>query len=373
MIRNDSQNPRFEVQENGANRRVLLYGSWDYELPKELIARFFALLEERRLAGISLKHVSSLDYAAAVLLIEFCERAHALQKPCELSEIPEKLAHILANAHQSSHRHTDKLKSTSKTFRSLLHSCVYTLALFCSFVGEVLSALFYLFKHPRFFRFKAMLFHIEESGVRALPIITLTTFIVGIVIAYQSALQLEQFGASLIVVEMTAMLTLRELAPVIAAIVLAGRNASSYTAQIGVMGITEELEAMQTMNFNPHIFLVIPRIIALIIAMPFVIFLANLAGIAGEMLIINSYLGISYTQYLERFYEMVEIRHFWVGIIKAPFYGALIALIGCFRGFQVTNSTESVGRYTTISVVNALFWVIALNAAFSVILTEFSL
>ncbi|MGP1580125.1 MAG: MlaE family lipid ABC transporter permease subunit [Wolinella sp.] len=373
MIRNDSHSPRFEVQENGANRRVLLYGSWDYELPKELIASLFTLLEDKSLTNISLKHVSSLDYAAAVLLLELCERANTPQKPCELSEIPEKLAHILKNAHQSSHRHTDKLKSASKTLRSLLYSYAHTLVLFCSFVGEVLSALFYLLRHPHLFRLKAMLFHIEESGIKAIPIIALTSFLVGIVMAYQGALQLEKFGASLIVIEMTAMLTLRELAPVITAIVLAGRNASSYTAQIGVMNITEELEAMQTMNFNPHIFLVIPRIIALIIAMPFVIFFANLTGIAGEMLIINSYLGISSAQYLERFYEMVEIRHFWAGIIKAPFYGAIIALIGCFRGFQITSSTESVGRYTTISVVNAIFWVIALNAAFSVILTEFSL
>jgi phospholipid/cholesterol/gamma-HCH transport system permease protein len=198
----------------------------------------------------------------------------------------------------------------------------------------------------------------------------LTAFLVGLVVAYQGAAQLQKFGANIFIVEMVAISVFRELAPMITAIVIAGRSASAYTAEIGTMKITEEIDAMRTMGFEPVRFIVLPRIIALMIAMPLIVFFADMVGLFGGMLIAQFHLDISMTEFLDRLHAEVPLKHILIGLIKAPLFGLVIALIGCYRGFQVEGSTDSIGRYTTVSVVNAIFWVIAINALISVILTE---
>lgn len=241
---------------------------------------------------------------------------------------------------------------------------------FLSFLGETTIHGLRNLRHPGDIRFSSIIKHIDYSGVRALPIVALTAFLIGLVIAYQGAEQLEKFGANIFIVEMSAIAIFRELAPLITAIVIAGRSASSYTAEIGTMKMTEEIDAMKTMGFPPHHFLVLPRIYALMLALPLIVFFADMVGMLGSMLIAKYQLGIGFTEYLQRLYAEVPIKHLFIGLIKAPFYGAIIALIGCYRGFQVTGSTDSIGIYTTISVVNAIFWVIATNALISILLTE---
>ncbi|MEA3552979.1 MAG: ABC transporter permease [Campylobacterota bacterium] len=253
-----------------------------------------------------------------------------------------------------------------KTFYTYLMSFMQ----FLNFVGENFYFFLQTLIHPSQIRFKAIIKQIDLSGIRALPIVILTSFLIGLVIAYQGAEQLQQFGANIFIVEMVSISVIRELAPMITAIVIAGRSASSFTAEIGTMKITQELDAMKTMGFEPAVFLVMPRIIALMIALPLIVFLADLVGIFGGMVVANLQLGISYTEFIDRLYTEVDIRHFLIGIAKAPIFGFIIALIGCYRGFQVTGSTDSIGKYTTISVVNAIFWVIALNAIFSVLFTQ---
>jgi len=253
-------------------------------------------------------------------------------------------------------------KNTVSSLRDLIQ--------FISFLGESVISLFHYILHPSSIRFKAIVKNIEDSGVRALPIVALTSFLIGVVVAYQSAVQLEKFGANILIVDMIAISVTRELAPLITAIVVAGRSGSSYTAQIGVMKITEEIDAMRTMSFDPFRFLVLPRMIALMIAMPLMVFFADIMGIFGGMFIAEIQMNLSYAEFLQRLQSVLGTEHFWIGIIKAPFFAMLIAAVGCFRGFQVSYSTESIGRYTTISVVNAIFLVIACDAIFSVILTE---
>ncbi len=253
-------------------------------------------------------------------------------------------------------------KSTINYFKSFFE--------FISFVGENAHFMLYTLLHPLQFRFKATIKHIDTSGVKALPIIALTAFLIGVVIAYQASTQLAKFGANIFIVEMVSISVFRELAPLITAIVIAGRSASSYTAEIGTMKITEEIDAMRTMGFNPHLFLVLPRLFALFIAMPLLVFFADVIGLIGGMVVANFALDITYHEFINRMQSEVPIKHLLIGLIKAPFFGIIIALIGSFRGFQVTKSTDSIGKYTTISVVNAIFWVIACDAIFSVILTE---
>lgn len=241
---------------------------------------------------------------------------------------------------------------------------------FLSFLGETVLQIFRVVKKPWILRYKATAVHIEKSGAKALPIVALTSFLVGLVIAYQGAEQLAKFGANIFIVDMIGISVFRELAPLIAAIVIAGRSSSAYTAEIGTMKITDEIDAMRTMGFDPNLFLVLPRVFALIISMPLIVFFADIVGIFGGMIVAKSHLGISYAEFITRMRDVVEVKHILIGLFKAPFFGLLIALIGCFRGFQVTGSTESIGKYTTISVVNAIFWVIACNALISVVLTE---
>lgn len=241
---------------------------------------------------------------------------------------------------------------------------------FLNFIGEVTVYFFSMLRHPGSFRFGATVKHLESSGLQALPIIGLTSFLVGLVIAYQSAEQLRQFGANIFIVEMVSISVFRELSPMIAAIVVAGRSASAYTAEIGTMKITEEIDAMRTMGFHPQLFLILPRMIALMLAMPLIVFFADMVGMFGGMLIANAQLDITFTEFLDRLQTEVPLKHILIGLIKAPFFGFIIAAIGCFRGFQVTGSTDSIGNFTTVSVVNAIFWVIASNALISVFLTE---
>ena len=241
---------------------------------------------------------------------------------------------------------------------------------FINFVGKVFYFFIYSILNPNKIRFKAMLKYIDTSAVNALLIVGVTSFLVGVVIAYQGAVQLEKFGANIFIVEMICITMFREIAPLVTAIVIAGRSASSYTAEIGAMKITDEIDAMRTMDFEPTLFLVLPRIFALVIVLPLLVFFADIIGIFGGMVIAYVDLDITFAEFVNRMGQEVPVKHLLIGVFKSIFFGVAIAIIGCYRGFQVQNNTTSIGKFTTISVVNAIFVVIALNAIFSVILTQ---
>lgn len=241
---------------------------------------------------------------------------------------------------------------------------------FLRFLGEAFTVLFYSLRHPHIIRYRSIGSHIITAGFDALPIIAITAFLIGVVIAFQSIVQLQKFGADILIVDMIGISLTRELAPLITAIVIAGRSGSAFTAQIGAMKMTQEIDAMKTMGFHPHLFLVWPRVIALMIVLPLLIFFADLVGIFGGMVIAATQSHLSYTEFINRLQGALPIKHFIIGIVKGPFFAILIAMTGTYRGFQVSLNTESIGRYTTTSVVNAIFLVIACDALFSILLTE---
>jgi phospholipid/cholesterol/gamma-HCH transport system permease protein len=240
---------------------------------------------------------------------------------------------------------------------------------FLEFLGQTTMAFGQSLASPSKIRFKEISYYIHISGINALPIVALTAFLVGLVIAYQSAVQLAKFGADIFIVDMIGISIARELAPMITAIVIAGRSGSSYTAQIGAMKITQEINAMKTMGFDPYYFLVLPRIFALIVAMPLLIFFADIVGIFGGMVVANLELGISFEQFIHRLQNALSPTHYLIGILKAPFFAVIIAIIGTYRGFQVSSNTQSIGYYTTKSVVNSIFFVIVCDALFSIFFT----
>lgn len=263
-----------------------------------------------------------------------------------------------------------KKKNLIETIGRVAYSNYLGFISFMSFLGEMFATKFHYLRTYKNIRFKEISFEINESMIKALGIISLTSFLIGLVVAYQSAYQLKIYGANIFIVDMLGISILRELAPLITAIVIAGRSGSAFTAQIGAMKITQELDAMRTMGFDPYKFLVIPRILALMIAMPILIFVADMMGILGGMVVANIDLGITIDMFLDRFNEVVAAKHFFIGILKGPFFAFLIASIGIYRGLMVKDDTQSIGVNTTKSVVESIFAVIVCDAIFSIAFTN---
>ncbi|WP_310441803.1 MlaE family lipid ABC transporter permease subunit [Sulfurimonas sp.] len=241
---------------------------------------------------------------------------------------------------------------------------------FMSFMGELFTHKMHYLISPKNIRFKEIAFEINESAIKAFGIVALTSFLIGLVIAYQSAHQLKIYGANIFIVDMLGISVLRELSPLITAIVIAGRSGSAITAQIGAMKITQELDAMQTMGFDPYRFLVLPKIAALMITMPILIFVSDIMAIIGGMVVSNIELNITTDLFLDRFSEVIAVKHFFVGIVKGPFFAFLIATIGIYRGMLVRDDTQSIGFNTTKSVVESIFAVIVCDAVFSIMFTN---
>ena len=241
---------------------------------------------------------------------------------------------------------------------------------FITFFGQLFSTKLYYLLHLHTIRYKEIFFEINESAIKALGIVALTSFLIGLVVAYQSAFQLKLYGANIFIVDMLGISIFRELAPLITAIVIAGRSGSSYTAQIGAMKITQEIDAMKTMGFEPFAFLVLPRIIALMITMPILIFVADMMAILGGMIVSNIDLQITPSLFIDRLNEVVAAKHFFIGLLKGPFFAFLIATIGIYRGLMVKDDTQSIGFNTTKSVVESIFAVIVCDAVFSIAFTN---
>ncbi len=231
-----------------------------------------------------------------------------------------------------------------------------------SFLGETLTKLVRTALQPRRLRVIATVYHMEQVGLDAVPLVALLSFLVGAVIAFLGSNILADFGASIYVVELVSIAFLREFAVLLTAIILAGRTASAFTAQIGSMVSREEVDAIRTLGLDPVDLLVIPRVLALVVMLPLLTFIAMLAGLLGGMFVCSSSLGIPPQAFLGRLHETMELRHFMVGMSKAPIFALAIGLIGCLEGLQVTGSAQSVGERTTSSVVQTISLVIVFDA-----------
>jgi len=320
-----------------------------------------------------LSEVSALDSVGALLISKAVrvaeEEARSLSLVGENSEVRKMLDMVEAHTHKQ-HDFEPKKQNCFYNIGAYIGENLQMLNTFLAFIAQLTITLMSSLYAWRNIRLKETFFEIYESGIKALPIIALTTFLIGVVVAYQSAEQLKIYGANIFIVDMLGISILRELAPMLAAIIVAGRSGSAYAAQIGVMKITEELDAMRTMGFDPYVFLVLPRMIALMIMMPLLIFFADFFGVLGGMLIAKIDLDITVSLFMDRFIEVVAIKHFWIGLIKGPFFAILIASIGIFRGLQVKNDTQSIGFNTTRAVVESIFAVIICDAFFSIIFTQ---
>lgn len=219
----------------------------------------------------------------------------------------------------------------------------------------------------RRFQWNSIVANIDLTGVTALPIVAMLSFLIGVVLTYQMGLQLQTYGATLFIAYLSGMALFREFAPLITAIIIAGRTSSSFTAQIGSMKVNEEIDAIKVMGLSPTELLVMPKVLGLLLVFPLLIFWADVFSVLGSMIMAKLMLGVSYADFLIRLKNSVGFDQFMIGMSKAPVFACLIALVGCFQGFLVGFSADSIGKQTTKSVVQAIFLIIIADALFSVI------
>ena len=234
------------------------------------------------------------------------------------------------------------------------------------FLGETTLAGLRLLLRPRRIRWRPAIHDLHAAGFQALPIVGLLSFLLGVVIAYQGAVQLRRYGASIFVADLVGLSMLRELSPLLTAIIVAGRSGSAFAAQIGTMKVTEEIDALRTVGIVPADLLVLPKLAALVIALPLLTVYADALGVLGGMVMARTELGVGYLDFLDRLGRALALSDYLVGLGKAPVFAAIIAVVGCHQGFRVGGDAGSVGRRTTVAVVQSIFVVIVVDAAFSV-------
>ncbi|MDP3225595.1 MAG: ABC transporter permease [Rubrivivax sp.] len=237
---------------------------------------------------------------------------------------------------------------------------------FLAFIGQVTVAATAVLRRPARMRWRAVLHEVQIGGFDALPIIGLTAFLLGVVVAYQGADQLRNYGANIFVVELVGYAMLREFAPLISAIIIAGRSGSAYAAQLGTMVVNEEVDALRTLGIDPLERLVLPKIMAMAIALPLLTLFADIAGVFGGMVMARSQLDIGFAEFTDRFGRVMQGSALLIGVGKSFVFAFIIVFVGCFQGLRTRGSADSVGRQTTLSVVQAIFLVIVADALFSV-------
>lgn len=323
---------------------------------------------------LDLSRVEALDTIGAYLLNRLADRLQAEGHSVEVVGLRPEHAALFgavrdagkAPHHPVERDHHPILDMVFRTGQTTVNAGRELLNLI-GFLGLVTVTFARLIRHPSRLRLTSVLFHIEQTGLNALPILGLLSFLIGVVLAFQGADQLKRFGAELYVVNLLGISVLREIGILMTAIIVAGRSGSAFTAQIGTMKVNQEIDAIGTMGLDPIELLVVPRALALMISLPLLAFYADVMGLFGGAVMAYATLDITFGQFIRQLHSAVGINTVIAGLIKAPVFALVIAMVGCYEGLRVTGSAESVGRLTTRAVVESIFLVIILDAVFSVL------
>ncbi|WP_435418404.1 ABC transporter permease [Parerythrobacter aurantius] len=365
-----SQGASFSLQEQEDGTKVLrLHGSF-------LVSTIGAIDQDLRsleggFATVDLSDVREIDTTGAYIACSVARRAGA-----DIVGAKERAQRLLAAIDQSSEHvsvsppRPGLLERVPQRIGELVSDFGQGMVGVVGFLGQILLALAAIIRHPSRFRLRATVRQMELVGVSALPIVGLMSFLIGIVIAQQGAVQLQQFGAETLTINLVGRITLRELGVLMTAIMVAGRSGSAFAAQIGTMKLTEEIDAMRTIGISPIEALVVPRVLACTFMMVLLGFYSAVVAIVGGAVVGDLLLGIPFVTFLERIKEVVPTYDLWVGLVKAPVFGLIVALAGCYHGMQVKGNSEEVGLRTTMAVVTGIFAVIVLDAFFAVFFTE---
>ena len=359
--------------------RLHISGDWtlaNYARLKQLNAQLAGKYDDS--THVDLDDVTRLDTAGASLLVELLGAERVSQLADTTSRLPAADRALLQTVYSSMRDFCVPTKApeenTGIQVLSRIGCAVDKLwqdsLQLLGFIGLILQTLARNLFRPKQWRITPVVAHIEQIGLNAAPIVVLLTFMVGAVVAFLGATVLANFGAGIFTVDLVAFSFLREFGVLLTAILLAGRTASAFTAQIGSMKANEEIDAIRTLGLDPMDLLVLPRVLALLIALPLLTFLAMMAGILGGAVVCIVSLGISPDMFISLLHSDIGVQHFLVGMVKAPFFAFLIAAVGCLEGFKVAGSAESVGEHTTSSVVQSIFIVIVLDAVAALFFME---
>lgn len=365
--------PTIRYVERGGTSVLEVGGSWTVFSLRGFTQR----LDKARRAGhggarqqagvVDATHLKRLDTAGALEILQLAGGPEAEVQTAE--PVHADLFKVVKDnmCVPAKPRHVDFLTHWLEELGRDLIGLGKQIANLCAFVGEIIVVFLEACISPKRFRIGTVVQQMFEVWVKALLIVGVLCFLIGVVIAYQGVQQLRQFGAETFTVEAVGIGMFRELGVLLTAIIVAGRSGSAFTAQIGTMQVNQEIDAMRTIGLNPIEWLVLPRITALVLSMPLLAFWGDMTGLLGGAVACTVYLDFTFVQFFDRLRDTVGIWHFYTGMIKSPVFGFIIAAIGCFEGLQVHGSAESVGQLTTRSVVESIFCVIVLDAVFSII------
>lgn len=352
---------------------IICSGDWTtHQISKVELSLVQILKKIGKTVSLSAKQIDKVDSAGAVLLFELLESLKKSGCTVKIKSLSPACLSLLGlvKAKKDAIEGKVKRRRLPNFLAELGEQAVKKLTealKFLAYIGRFAESIAHLLRSFRNPPWKSVFVTVDESGYQALPIVGLLTFLVGVVVTFQMAMQLESYGASIFIVDIGGLIILREFGPLITAIIAAGRTSTAFTAQIGTMKVNEELDALNTMGVSPMERLVIPKVIGLIIALPLLTVWADVFGVLGSLLMSSAKLGISPAVYIDRFQRVVSVKQFVVGMVKVPVFAMLIALVGCFQGFCVQKSADDVGRKTTRSAVQSIFLVIIADAIFSVI------
>jgi phospholipid/cholesterol/gamma-HCH transport system permease protein len=340
-------------------------------LEREVQTAAPAVARARRIT-IDLSAVAELDTLGAWLLERLLRHGAEAGRDARFAEPPNRYRGVLDEMHQVNRRPVPQHTESNRLWLALdavgraTLSFKTSLEIFLTMFGALSAALLRVLLRPRSLRFTSVVHHLNRVGWQAVPIMLLITFLIGCIIAQQGFFHFRKFGADAYVVDMVGILVLRELGVLIVAIMVAGRSGSAYTAELGSMKMREEIDALRTMGFDPVEVLILPRIIALTVALPILAFLGAMAALYGGGLVAWLYGDMSPAIYVARLHEAISVTHFQVGMIKAPFMALVIGVVACSEGLMVKGSAESLGLQTTTSVVKSIFLVIVLDGVFAI-------
>ncbi|KTD68921.1 ABC transporter permease [Legionella steelei] len=355
-------------------------GAWSVLQIGNLLKRFSADdLPKKEKIVISGEGISHFDSAGALALIKCIDILEQQENKVDLSHFTEAQQHLvdLIKSKKDALDYQIPAEPKENIFYLVGKESENKLRQadgLLNLVGDLTTKVIEAFGNLRRFQLPSIITNIHSTGVTALPILALLSFLIGVVLAYQMGLQLQTYGANIFIAYLSGMAVFREFAPLITAIIVAGRTSSAFTAQIGSMKLNEEVDALLTMGLSPTELLVLPKVIGLLIAFPLLIFWSDIFSILGAMIMSKSQLGISFVDFLQRLKDSVGLSQLNLGLYKAPAFALLIALVGCFQGFRVEAGTEkNIGSQTTKSVVQALFLIIIADAIYSIIYSRMHL
>jgi phospholipid/cholesterol/gamma-HCH transport system permease protein len=366
-----------EQSRTGDALTVRLNGTWRIENIVAIEAALTQLSQEgtRRLV-VDTRSLESLDLSGAWLLRERLQALQGEGGRIEFAGEPPSqftfLEEITAQQTEQAAAEPEPLKSWHDAIAWVGRTSVQQWHQFVEAVGYLgrITVTGLRSLRPRHLRVASVTRHIYETGIQAIPIVALIAFLISVIIAYLSAQQLRQFGAEIFTVDLVAIAVLREMGVLLTAIIVAGRSGSAFAAEIGVMRLNDEIDALHSMGVDPFEVLVLPRLIGLLISLPLLTIVADAMGLAGGALLSSLLLDISLTQFIPRLQDALAPTTFWAGLIKAPVFAALIALVGTYRGMQVRDSSRELGRLTTVAVVQSIFLVIFADAVFAIVFVE---